>query len=61
MLKKIALGLGITSVAALAVYTVKVHMDVLEIKGLVYELAETLEQEVFDERFEEITEHFEDD
>lgn len=58
MFKKIAISLGITSVAALAVYTFKVHRENLEIREAVVDLAEEFIQYGMDIDFAEIVEDF---
>lgn len=60
MFKRIAISLGITSVAALAVYTIKVHYDVRVVFKACNELALIIEQEQIDEQFAEIVEGLDD-
>lgn len=60
MFKKIALALGVSSVAALAIYTIKIHYDYQEILGAVNDLAENFIQHQTDIEFAEIVEGLDD-
>ena len=60
MFKKIAISLGIASITALTVYTIKVHRDNLEIRDAVVDLAEEFIQYGMDVEFADIVDGLRD-
>lgn len=56
MFKKLAISLGILSVTALSVYTIKLHMDIKLLLAAVEDMTDSVDQYVTDVEFANIVE-----